>query len=704
MDVLLKGVRGNIPTATLDTSLYGGNTACLEVYTKDETRIILDAGTGLRDAWSNPPDSGEAHIFITHGHVDHLAGLWFFKPLHMPHWTTNLYLPAWLDNLPDFLHRVGFFPVPFEQLQGRVVFHLVQAGDRLAVGRAAVEAFAVRHPGGGLGYRVRDDHSVLVYTGDHEIEPGEAARNEAAEFLRGADLAVVDAQYNLADYRPGFGHAAWEDWLEAAARAGLGRLVLTHHDPARSDHELENLDRALQELKGQSGLDIQVGQEGQRLTLGAPKAALRRRPDRLFQFLEELSAYRDERVVLDRILAKAREITRADAGTIFLVEGDDLVLAYFHNDSLFTVDEAHRHAYYSLRLPIAKNNSIVSFVAATGQPLNLPDVRALPAGAAYRFNDSLDRRTGYATISLLALPFMDSGGRTLGVMQLVNSLDPLYRVPRPFSLDMERCGRVLVREVSGRLERSAVERNGIYGILRMAAVHDPFETCPHAERVGAIAAELYHAWAYRHGHPPDIVRHNKGGLRLAAMLHDIGKVGISDLILKKKGRLTPEEITVMRDHTRLGVSILSDDPGEISALARDIVLHHHQRWDGQGYAGSGDEGRLAGEAIPLEARITAIADVFDALVSRRYYKKPWTFAAALDYMRREAGGHFDPDLMASLEDIVELLHFIYERFPDKDIPAGERPEITRTRLKSIGELGSAGYWGRRPKTPQKILD
>jgi len=667
MDVVLRGVRGCIATATLDTSLYGGNTACLEVFTRDETRIILDAGTGLRDIWSNPPDSGEAHVFITHGHTDHIAGLWFFKPLHMPHWNTCLYLPAWLESLPEFLHQSGYFPVPFKELQGRVTCRLLKPGDRLSLGRAAVEAFAVCHPGGGLGYRVMDDHSVLVYTGDHEIRPGEAAKDEAAKFLRGADLAVVDAQYNLADHQPGFGHSAWEDWLEVAARAGLGRMVLTHHDPGRSDLELENLDNALQDMKSDHGLDIQVGQEGLRLTLGAPRLAVRRRPDRLFQFLEELSSYRDERVVLDRILAKAREITRANAGAVFLVEGEDLVLAYLHNDSLFSVNEAHRHAYSSLRLPIDEDNSIVSYVAATGQPLNLPDVRALPLDANYCFNDALDRQTGYTTVSTLALPFMDSGGHTLGVMLLFNSLDPLHRAPRPFSLDMERCCRVLVREVSGRLERSAVERNGIYGILRMAAVHDPFETCPHAERVGAVAAELYHAWAYRHGHSSDVIRYKKGGLRLAAMLHDIGKVGISDLILKKKGRLTPEEVQIMRNHTRLGASILSDDPGEISALARDIVLHHHQRWDGQGYAGSGFAGRLAGEDIPLEARITAIADVFDALVSQRYYKKPWTFAAAMDYIRRESGGHFDPDLVASLEDIADLLHFIYERFPDKEI-------------------------------------
>jgi HD-GYP domain-containing protein (c-di-GMP phosphodiesterase class II) len=360
-------------------------------------------------------------------------------------------------------------------------------------------------------------------------------------------------------------------------------------------------------------------------------------------------------------------MTRADAGTIFLVDGDELVFAYAHNDSLFSVDEAHRHAYTSLRLPLGEDSSVVGYVAVTGQPLNLPDVRTITAGAPYRFNQDFDEKTGYTTVSMLTLPFLDHSGQTLGVMQLINSLDHLHRLPGPFTIDMERCCRVLVREVSGILERGAVERNSIYGILRMAAVHDPFETGPHAERVGAVAAELYHAWAIRHGHSPEAIRYERSRLRLAAMLHDIGKVGISNLILKKEGRLNSDETTAMRDHTRLGASILDDDQGEIAALARDIARHHHQRWDGQGYAGSADDIRLVGEDIPLGARITAVADVFDALVSPRCYKKPWTFTEALDHLHEEAGRHFDPSLVACLGDIIDLLPSIYQRFPDKHL-------------------------------------
>jgi response regulator RpfG family c-di-GMP phosphodiesterase len=163
----------------------------------------------------------------------------------------------------------------------------------------------------------------------------------------------------------------------------------------------------------------------------------------------------------------------------------------------------------------------------------------------------------------------------------------------------------------------------------------------------------------------DYIRNEKGLLRLASMLHDIGKVGVSDSVLKKPGKLTEEEFAVMRGHTALGASILAEDAGEIAALARGIALHHHQKWNGTGYAGAGEEGKLAGEDIPMGARITAIADVFDALVSPRCYKQPWTFEKALALLHEEAGRHFDPALVASMAGIADLLHSIYAAFPDK---------------------------------------
>jgi HD-GYP domain-containing protein (c-di-GMP phosphodiesterase class II) len=230
---------------------------------------------------------------------------------------------------------------------------------------------------------------------------------------------------------------------------------------------------------------------------------------------------------------------------------------------------------------------------------------------------------------------------------------------------MEFNARLLAREVSGALEHSVLERKGIYGILRMAAVHDPSETGPHAERVGSIAAELYQRWAEKQRETPDRdrIRYEKNRIRLAAMLHDIGKVGISDLILKKPGKLTDEEFAVMRGHTEIGASILAEDASDISGLSQDIALHHHQKWNGRGYPALGGKAP-AGEGIPLGARMVAVADVFDALVSPRCYKKPWSFEDALELLRREAGEHFDPHLAECMLELRDMLPLIYERFPD----------------------------------------
>lgn len=139
----------------------------------------------------------------------------------------------------------------------------------------------------------------------------------------------------------------------------------------------------------------------------------------------------------------------------------------------------------------------------------------------------------------------------------------------------------------------------------------------------------------------------------SSLLHDVGKIGIPDSILLKRGPLTPEEWTVMRKHTTIGGEILDRKDHVLFESARDVALCHHERWDGSGYPKG-----LAGEDIPLMARICAVADVFDALTSRRPYKEPWTRERALDFLREGAGAHFDPAVVESflsvLADVVGL--------------------------------------------------
>jgi len=145
----------------------------------------------------------------------------------------------------------------------------------------------------------------------------------------------------------------------------------------------------------------------------------------------------------------------------------------------------------------------------------------------------------------------------------------------------------------------------------------------------------------------------------ASPMHDIGKIGISDTILLKPGRLTPEERAIMESHVTIGADILDGSETELLEVAHSIALTHHEKWDGSGYPN-----RLAGEAIPLEGRITAIADVFDALTSERPYKHAWPVEEAVANLRENAGSHFDPALVEVFISILTKILEVNDRFKD----------------------------------------
>lgn len=142
-------------------------------------------------------------------------------------------------------------------------------------------------------------------------------------------------------------------------------------------------------------------------------------------------------------------------------------------------------------------------------------------------------------------------------------------------------------------------------------------------------------------------------IHCAAPMHDVGKIGIPDHILTKPGKLDPDEWEIMKTHTTIGAKIIGEQDNRLMIMARRIALSHHERWDGSGYP----EG-LKGEDIPLEGRIVALADVFDALTSRRPYKAPWPEEKACGYIRDERGRHFDPRLTDLFLDNLDAMRKI----------------------------------------------
>ncbi len=147
----------------------------------------------------------------------------------------------------------------------------------------------------------------------------------------------------------------------------------------------------------------------------------------------------------------------------------------------------------------------------------------------------------------------------------------------------------------------------------------------------------------------------------AAPLHDVGKIGIPDRILQKPGKLDPDEWRIMQTHVTIGARIIGEHARGVLAVAQRVALGHHEKWDGSGYPRA-----LAGEAIAFEARIVAVADVFDALTSVRPYKQAWSLEDALEYLREQRGRHFDPALVDHFQQLVPSIREIMQRWAERE--------------------------------------
>jgi putative two-component system response regulator len=230
--------------------------------------------------------------------------------------------------------------------------------------------------------------------------------------------------------------------------------------------------------------------------------------------------------------------------------------------------------------------------------------------------------------------------------------------------------QTLEREIERRMhETLLVQEVGMRALARLAETRDN-ETGQHLLRTQASVLAL--ARRVRH-HPRFAAELNDVNIDLiakSAPLHDIGKVGIPDHVLLKPSPLTPAEWEIMRQHARLGAEAIdravadTHQPVPFLGYARQIALHHHERWDGGGYPCG-----LAGDAIPLAARLMAVADVFDALISSRVYKAPMSFERARSIMLAQRGRHFDPDLLDAFIDGFDEFCRIARNHPDEDEPA-----------------------------------
>jgi len=203
-----------------------------------------------------------------------------------------------------------------------------------------------------------------------------------------------------------------------------------------------------------------------------------------------------------------------------------------------------------------------------------------------------------------------------------------------------------------RMEELRASRLAIVQRLGLAAEYKDNETGLHVIRMSHYARLL--------GLAAGLDEQEADDLFISAPMHDIGKIGIPDSILQKPGRLTPEEYVVMQTHPGIGAHIIGQHEGGMLAMAHDVALSHHEKWDGSGYPN-----RLAGEDIPLAGRIVAVADVFDALTSVRPYKAAWKLEDACAWMKDQRGQHFEPRLVDLFLDQLPEVTRIMDKWAER---------------------------------------
>ncbi len=284
MKIKIWGCRGSITSPGLDTVRYGGNSTCLELRSSDGRVIVVDAGSGIRNlgkALQREPEVSGIRFFYTHSHWDHLVGFPFFAPVYSDRYDIIFYSGPHAENpIQKYVShqmRAPYFPVDFRQLKARFQFRCENPAMELGscpLGPLQVSAIPLSHPNGGYGYKFMENGKALVFMTDNELglrHRGGFTPKRYADLCGGADVLLHDAQYTDEEYRhtKGWGHSTYTDALNLAIEAGVKRLGFFHHDPDRTDDDLDRqLDLCREQIRRSgASMDCFICAEGMVLDL-----------------------------------------------------------------------------------------------------------------------------------------------------------------------------------------------------------------------------------------------------------------------------------------------------------------------------------------------------------------------------------------------------------------------------------------------------
>lgn len=367
----------------------------------------------------------------------------------------------------------------------------------------------------------------------------------------------------------------------------------------------------------------------------APKLSSDEKLNLLVEFGARISSELRLDKLLDIIAKQISRMLNVGRCTIYLKDIE-------RNELWSKIAQGRGLEHTEIRLPLDGNNT-AAIVARTGQSINLPN-----AYEDERFSMAVDMVTDFRTHTMLAVPLKNNSGKVLGVFQVANKADGT-----PFDKKDEGILLLLATLAASSIEIAKLYQDvhvaqleTIYRLAVTAEYRDQQDTRAHLKNISIISYLLALALG--------MSKKEAELIKNASPLHDIGKVALADNILLKPGRLSPEEFEIMKSHTVYGGRILEGAHSKVLQVAHKMSLYHHEKWNGSGYPHG-----LKGEAIPLEARIITVADVFDALCVSRVYKKAWKTDDAYLYILGESGKAFDPRIVAAFKKIYSSVRKLY---------------------------------------------